>query len=195
MKKLEKITGGIIFFILATILLLLIFSDILNRTPSTPTLVDNSGMEHKASELPPIPVPEGWHEHSLGGNGVLLTRSQTLPDIGATELYAYGEQISISAGMFDGDPNNRESWQYIRWVFEDEALVRNWSWTTVRGLDALRVESEAAGASGGVLYYFIFSGDQLYTLSLYPFDTSEHVAAFEQFVWEYVAAIYAAATI
>lgn len=143
--------------------------------------------------LPPVPVPEGWYEHRLTDSRSMLTRSPTLPDVGP-DPRAHGEQISISTGRFDGEQDNREQWHYIRWVFEDEVLVRNWSWTTVRGLDALRVESEAAGASGGVLYYFIFSGDQFFTLSLYPFDTSEHVEEFEELVWTYAAVIYASST-
>jgi hypothetical protein len=130
-------------------------------------------------------IPEGWYPHNLGEGQIILTRAPKLPDVGATEGYAYGEQISVSTGVFDGDLNNLEDWYYIRWVFEDAALVRDWSWVDVEGLTSLRVESEAAGASGGQLRYFIFSGDQFHTLSLYPLDTSDHVAEFERFVLKY----------
>ncbi len=133
-----------------------------------------------------LPIPDGWYAHTLGDNSIILTRSEVLPDVGATEGYAYGEQIHISKGVFDGNIEQLEDWYYLRWAFEDaDHLIRDRERVQIRGFDALRIESDAAGASGGVLRYFIFTGDQFHTLSLYPFDTSKHVAEFEEFVQKY----------
>jgi len=131
-----------------------------------------------------VVVPEGWYRHSLG-ESTILTRAAQLPDIGATELYAYGDHILISTGIFDGTFENIEAWSGVRWVFEDEALVRNWTKMKISGHDALRVEHRAAGANGAHLTYFLFSEDKFYSISLYSQDISSYLDEFEKFVLEY----------
>ncbi|MEX0931133.1 MAG: hypothetical protein WDZ88_00100 [Candidatus Paceibacterota bacterium] len=129
-------------------------------------------------------VPEGWYRHSLGKSTILIREVQ-LPDIRATEPYAYGDHILISTGIFDGTFENIEAWNRVGWVFEDEALVRYWTKTKIIEYDALRVEHRAAGASGEHITYFLFSENKFYSTSLYSQDISLYLDEFEKFVLEY----------
>jgi hypothetical protein len=136
----------------------------------------------------PTALP-GWYTHQYTDTGLLLTRSAELPDVGATEGYSYGEHISISVGNFAGDENNLSEWDYLSWVYNDEALVQGITELQLAGLTTLRVEHEAAGSSGGQLTYFIFSENKIFTLSLYSPANSEQESEFEAYVQQFAAAI------
>lgn len=136
----------------------------------------------------PTSLP-GWYAHLQTDTGLLLTRDAVLPDVGATEAYAYGELISINIGNFFGDENNLQDWEYVNWMYNDTALVREKKELKVAGLTTLRVEHEAGGSSGGQLTYFIFSDDRYFALSLYPLDDSEYVTEFKNFVQKFAEAI------
>jgi len=133
-------------------------------------------------------VPADWYEHRLSNTHIILTKQETLPDIGVTEGYAYGEQISISVSPFDGDPQHPEDWSQLAWT-EDEALVHEKSWTYVGGMQALRVRHEAGGASGGQLTWYLFADDRVYELSLYPYENSGNWEIFSGLVYRYADAL------
>jgi hypothetical protein len=62
-----------------------------------PTLDARIGYIQLLPILPDVPTPAGWYAHSQGINAVFFTKQADLPDVGATEGYAYGEQIDVSA--------------------------------------------------------------------------------------------------
>lgn len=123
-----------------------------------------------------LSLPEGWYAHRMSDSYALFTRQQTLPDIGATEGYAYGEQISISMESFTGIP---EEWNQLVWI-NDEAMVHAKIWNTIGGHKVLRVEHEAGGADGKQVTYYLFTDNKAYVFSLYPLEsydsqTGQHV--------------------
>jgi len=122
-------------------------------------------------------IPAGWYLHRFSDSGIMLSQLETLPEIGNTEGYAYGEQITIGTLHFTGDPAHIEDWNYIEWT-KNSTFVHEKSWLTVQGLKAFRIQDEEGGASGGSLTYYLFDNDIVYTLSL----TSTHGAEFETLV-------------
>lgn len=136
--------------------------------------------------LDEVSIPAGWYAHSLN-ESTILTRFPKLPDVGATEIHAYGDYILVSTGKFEGSFENIEQLSQTRWVFEDKALVQGWSKTKVAGYNALRVQHKAASASGKQLTYFIFYGDKFSTISLYSQNKASYINTFEQFVREYAS--------
>lgn len=116
-----------------------------------------------------ITPPSGWYIHYTSGGSLLLTRQKELPDIGATESYAYGEHISISVTLMNTSPKEWVA-QKMYIDLDDRALVRESEWGMVGGYLVLRVEHEAAGAAGKQLSYYIFNGDRAYGASLFPLE-------------------------
>jgi len=134
----------------------------------------------------PIPdkIPPGWYVHQLSDSRIVLTKQKTLPDIGNTEGYAYGDQIGMSVIKFDGDPKRPEDWPQLAWA-EDEALVKEKSWTNVSGMTALRVRHEPGAASGGQITWYLFGSDRVYELSLYLPQDIPNDKTFSDFVYHY----------
>jgi len=120
---------------------------------------------HLLSDIEPL---RGWYSHHISGN-ILLTRQEELPDIGATEIYAYGEQIGIYLIKNGLTP---EEWAAQKaYIDLDDVLVSSKEWSTYHGQKLLTVEHEAAGAGGKMLTKYLFAGDLIYIVSLYPLET------------------------
>ncbi len=118
-----------------------------------------------------IKYPKDWYLH-LRHDQPIFTKKELLPDIGDTEPWAYGEQITIAVmGMvnpFTGVPfTSREKW--ISWYSESYGEWAKREWVSVNNIKLLKVISSAAGSSYGVLNYFIFEGDKVYAFELYPY--------------------------
>lgn len=107
-----------------------------------------------------------WYAHRISDNSILLTKQETLPDIGATEGYAYGEQISINLMELETYP---EEW-VAQHIYLDDVLVSKSEWGAYRGQKLLTVESEAGGASGKQYTQYIFTDELIFVVSLYPFE-------------------------
>lgn len=116
-----------------------------------------------------ITPPSDWYIHHTNGGGLLVTRQTELPDIGATESYAYGEHISMSTMLMNASP---KEWiaQKTHIDLDDRALVRKSDWGMMGDYLVLRVEHEAAGAAGKQLSYYVFNGDRAYRASLFPLE-------------------------
>ncbi|MEX2437433.1 MAG: hypothetical protein WD509_02560 [Candidatus Paceibacterota bacterium] len=140
--------------------------------------------DFRRSENASAIVPEEWYIHEMEINSTLLSRAETLPNVGNTEGYAYGEQITINTIPFAGDSKQPENWNGISWT-DDEAMVHEKWWTQIGDFIALRVRHEAGGASGGQLTWYLFSDDRVHSLFLYPADDSPHRETFTRFVYRY----------
>lgn len=126
-----------------------------------------------------ITPPVGWYSHYING-GLLLTRQKELPDIGATEGYAYGEQISISLVPLNASP---EEWVAQKTYFDlGDVLIRKAEWDTSNGYKLLRVERETPAAPQ--LSEYLFVGNKVYIFSLYPISNA-NMAIFEEMVGEF----------
>jgi len=109
-----------------------------------------------------------WYAHRISDNYILLTRQEELPDVGATEGYAYGEQIGINLIKSDMSP---EEWVAQKVFIDlDDVLVLSKEWSTYNGQKLLTVEHEVAGAGGKMLTEYLFAGDLIYIVFLYPLE-------------------------
>lgn len=138
-------------------------------------------------------IPTGWYMHEMNSGNLLLTRQKELPDIGATEGLAYGEQIAISSIKLD---QPIDSWIAQR-IPDDDSLYISKERGTLNGHQTLKVEHEAE-AAGKILDYYIFSADHAYVFSLYPLETigsgktirnTADIKILEQLVKEYASKI------
>lgn len=127
-----------------------------------------------------ISVPEGWHLHRLSNSYFLLTRQEKLPEIGGTELYAYGEQIGISVIPIDTTP---EEWVAQKMHIDlDDVLVKKATWGMADGYKLLRVEHETP--ADPQLSEYLFTENVIYIFSLYPIPNA-NTAIFEEMVSEF----------
>lgn len=133
-----------------------------------------------------ISVPDGWYLHRITGyeNAMMLTRQKELPDIGATESYAYGEQINIAV-MEINTPWLAELISCVADADNINLPLRQWE--EIGGREFLRVEQQAAGAGGKELTYYFFKDNLVYQFSLYPSDLYDSdIATLKNIIKEYV---------
>ncbi len=93
MKKLNK---NSIFGIVAVMVLVAIAIFLYQFSASQEQAEPDFSSESSAVFLPDIDPLRDWYAHRMSDRTIILTRQEELPDIGATEGYAYGEQIMIS---------------------------------------------------------------------------------------------------
>lgn len=130
--------------------------------------------------------PASWSPHEQTAS-VLFLKSATLPNVGATEGYAYGTQFSVSkraiAAVKAGVTTKEQFLKEVVGTRDPDGNPITQEKVNRGGLDMIRVVMNAAGADGKVLTYYYFSGDSVYTLSHYPYDaTSEDSKTFETVV-------------
>jgi hypothetical protein len=133
-----------------------------------------------------IKYPSYWYSYPINSliSGTMLLKSEKLPDIGATEFAAYGDQISVSINLIakydtQGNKNipiTRD--EYIKWQFPEEgfegpgSLVKKW--VKINGLDMLQVVIAPAGNGHYNLQYVYFKDDKnLYSFDLWPYEPNE----------------------
>ena len=133
----------------------------------------------------PVPVVtlSNWYMHHISKANIIYTRTKELPNIGATEGYAYGEQIYITVMPFDGRIIKPEEWEQISWI-SDEAMVNETEWKIFSDFKTLRVRHEAGGASGEQVTFYLFAKDRVYNISVYPVDEKNELE-FTDFVYKY----------
>lgn len=131
---------------------------------------------------PAVSIPN-WYMHRRSDTNILYTRTEELPDIGATEGYAFGEQMYITVIPFAGATTRPEEWEQISWI-TDDVLLHETEWANLFDFTALRVRHEAGGASGEQLTFYLFAKDRVYNLSLYPVD-EDNEQEFINMVYQY----------
>ncbi len=140
-----------------------------------------------------INIPPGWYEHRLTGTHIILTKQEDLPDIGATEGYAYGEQINISV-LPAGIPS--KEWVSQNFMDLEDVLVKEAAWSIVDNGDTiidpgditfLRVEHETPAEPQ--LTYYVFENGRVYVFSLYPLEpqNAERLDALESVMRSYTS--------
>lgn len=141
-----------------------------NVTPINTTKSVTVQMGDKALSLT---IPTSWYAHPMDDNATLFTRDEVLPNVGDTEMYAYGEQIYLHFGelLLDATP---EKWVEDRPYILDEEYVTNSEWTEVVRQTVLKVQSTSAVTSEEVMTYYLFADGRVYELYLYPL-TSENL--------------------
>ena len=134
----------------------------------------------------PLPqnLPEGWYAHRITDTSFFITRQKVLPDIGATETYAYGDQVGVYITINTLSP---EIWMAQRSGFDlnDVALIKSKIWTESHGHPLLQVEHQTPASDQ--LTDFLFVGDRVYTISLYPYPGGEGLGIFNTFIDSYSA--------
>lgn len=138
-------------------------------------------------------LPEGWYAHRKSDSFIILTKQEELPDVGATEGYAYGEQITINVLPVDAP---LEEWVGQNFIDLDDVLVKEAAWSIVDNGDGiiddgditfLRVEHNTPADLQ--LSYYVFEDDRAYIFSLYPLEpqSAERLEALESVIRNYTS--------
>lgn len=138
-------------------------------------------------------VPVEWYEHRLSDTHIILTRQKDLPEVGATEGYAYGEQINISV-LPVSTPS--KEWVSQNFIDLNDVLVKEAVWSIVDNGDNiidpnditfLRVEHETPAQPQ--LTYYVFENERVYVFSLYPLEpqNAERLDALESVIRSYTS--------
>ncbi|OHA84316.1 MAG: hypothetical protein A2937_02150 [Candidatus Yonathbacteria bacterium RIFCSPLOWO2_01_FULL_47_33b] len=130
--------------------------------------------------LPTLPI--GWYAHRTSDSSYFITKQKDLPGVGAVESSAYGDSVRVSLSITTRSP---EEWVAGQQWLSDEALVRSKIWVDIHGHRALQVghETEASPA----LTNFLFMGNRVYTLTLYPYPGSQALGVFNDLLDTYAA--------
>jgi hypothetical protein len=106
-----------------------------------------------------------------------------LPDIDA-EGYAYGDQVRVSLAT---TTLTADEWmaQHSGFDLNDTALFFSQVWTKVHEHPLLQVEHHTPASDE--LTDFLFVGNRVYTISLYPYPGGEGLGIFNTFVDSYSA--------
>lgn len=123
--------------------------------------------------LPDIAAPSGWYSHhikDIGPQFILYTRSSTLPNLGATEGTAWGEQIDVDVATTTLSPED-----YITHEGFDgpEGQIFESGWGT---LDDFRLFTIRGQGAEGELFKakFLFTSGTVYSFNLYPDDAKDY---------------------
>jgi hypothetical protein len=113
-----------------------------------------------------IVVPVDWYLHETLDGDALLLKVDELPEIGAREGWAYGEQIMVRSAKLGGE-------SFGDWVADqvDSSAVITKEDDTKR--PTVRVEAEADGAEGHLLTYFVRHGEDVFSFMLYPYSEDD----------------------
>lgn len=116
------------------------------------------------SYLPlPEKLPAGWYAHRTSDTSFLITLQKDLPNIGATEGFAYGDQVGVSLAT---TTLTLQAWVAGQQWLDDTALIISKNWVEAHGHTMLQVEHQTE-ASPELLDY-LFMGNRVYTITLYP---------------------------
>lgn len=123
---------------------------------------DNKGLSDSYLPLPQN-LPKGWYAHRTSDTAFFVTTQKDLPDIGATEGYAYGDQVGVSLVTTTLSP---QAWVTQQQWLNDTEMIISKNWTEAHGHSLLQIEHHT-GASPQLLDY-LFIDDRVFTITLYP---------------------------
>jgi hypothetical protein len=134
------------------------------------------------SYLPlPEKLPDGWYAHRTSDTSFFITLQKDLPNIGATEGYAYGDQVGVSLATTTLTP---QLWVAGQQWLDDTALIISKNWVEAHGHTMLQVEHQTEASPE--LTDYLFVGDRVYTITLYP-DKGAGLAIFSNLQEKYSA--------
>lgn len=146
------------------------------------TTFTSAGISEQTLPLPQN-LPDGWYAHRITDTSFFITKQKVLPDIRA-EGYAYGDQVWVSLAT---NTLTTDEWMAQRSGFDlnDTALFFSQVWTKSHGHPLLQVEHHTPALDQ--LTDFLFVGDRVYTISLYPYPGGEGLGIFNAFIDSYSA--------
>ena len=123
-----------------------------------------------------VEYSKDWFLHDTG-RGHVFTKDKALKDIGATEGFAIGPNITINEHNFtDSGVKTYDEWLDKYGMTNKSEFFIEGSDQLVNGYAMKRVVSEAAGAGGKVLRYSAFIGAQkVLEASQYPYDPESKI--------------------
>lgn len=127
-------------------------------------------------------LPFGWYVHRTSDSSYFITKQKDLPDVGAAESSAYGDSVSVSLAATTHSP---EAWVTEQEWLADEALIRSKVWVDMHGHQALQVQRETEAALA--LTDFLFIGNLVYTITLYPYPGSQALGVFNDLLDKYAS--------
>jgi len=137
-----------------------------------------------------ISYVDGWYPYE-NNNSVFFTHDENLVIPTNTDGFAIAPWFQITVDTIDVS----EIFSKNLWVEGSEFLVSR-DLVSIKGIEATRVVTKAAGADGEVLHYvFVSDDDRVFTLSHYPYvqgsiDTEDFEMAVKTFTPNYIAQDY-----
>jgi hypothetical protein len=121
--------------------------------------------------------PATWYPHEKHGRVFLLKKPNT-PDIENTEIYAYGDQITISDyNLTDKEGNRLTRAQYDAYIVKNPPAAKDEQGhpiirtaVTVNNIPMTRIDSREYAGDFRTLRYEILHDDLIYEIRLYPYD-------------------------
>ena len=121
--------------------------------------------------LPAIAAPSGWYAHPISNTNLIFTRDKILPKIGATEGYAYGEQIDVDVATTTLSPADYLANEGLTGPLA-ETFGASSSWSM---LENHRIfTTEFAGEADKTMSKFLFASGTVYEFMLYPDDAKDY---------------------
>jgi hypothetical protein len=121
--------------------------------------------------------PSNWYPHDKHGRLFLLKAPNT-PDIPNTEIYAYGDQITVSDfNLTDNQGNRLTREQYDAYITENPPATKDLEGNpvtrtkvTINGIPMTRIDQLEYAGSYRTLTYEIPKGDLMYEIRLFPYE-------------------------
>jgi hypothetical protein len=167
-KRKKYIFGGIIIIAAAAIAVGIVFFALQERP------------HNNVLSLPDIAAPGGWYAHPISNTNLIFTRDKILPTIGATEGYAYGEQIDVDIATTTLSPDDYVANEGLTGQLA-EVFGASSSWSI---LENHRIFiTEFAGEADKTMDKILFSSGTVYEFMLYP-DNAKDYGDFQKIIDE-----------
>src|SRR5882724_7558961 len=153
-KSSKYLIGG------AIIIAAVAFGIFIISRPQSQSSQNNQGIS--APALSDIPAPNGWYAHRINPSIIIFTRQSVLPQVSATEGFAYGEQITVSTDYVS------DSKDWVNRNLGDTLFVPSKTSSTRNGYETWSAE---VNGEQKVLEYVVFKNGVAYVFSLYPVET------------------------
>ena len=143
-----------------------------------------------------LSFPNGWYPHDKHGQVFFLKKPNT-PDITDTEIYAYGDQITIGdANLTDKAGNKLTRAQYEAYLVKNPPATKdmegnpiNRTSVNINGIKMTRVDQLEYAGSNRTLTYSFLSEDLEYFVRLFPYEPESKDANNVQLIKDFEAMV------
>jgi len=147
-----------------------------------PTLDTRPGYVELLPTLPDVPAPAGWYAHRQNYASIMFTKTTNLPSLPATEGYAYGEQIDVSAVPLTPGWAGLNIGTASGTIGEPPAS----DWGTLNGYRTIK--AEISTEADNELIYAVFDPTRytVYEFTLYPYPNATDAPVLNSMVHDFV---------
>jgi hypothetical protein len=143
-----------------------------------PTLDARLGYVELLPTLPDVSVSAGWYAHRQNYASIIFTKTANLPLATATEGYAYGEQIDVSAEQFTPGWAGMNIGNTSGTMGEPPAN----EWGTLDGYRTIETVMATEADNQEIFAVFDPARYTVYEFTLYPYPNSADEAVFQSMI-------------